>query len=205
VAAEHRARRRSTGAAHELEHVRNIVGRVRHGYVACGTTAQGASWPPARNRSPIVTPLFRIARRFLVITVVGCLALFVIVVLYGLAAVGAFIFDLVRDPRFDNMPRTIAIVFKLLDLFLIAAVLYIVALGLATLFLGVDTEVPKGFHVGSLHELKVMISEAAIVVMAVAFLGDVLEWERGSDILFIGGGVALVTAALVLAIRDPPK
>jgi len=37
--------------------------------------------------------------------------------------------------------------------------------------------------------------------MLVAFLGDVLEWERGTDILFVGSGIALVIAAVALMLR----
>ena len=35
-----------------------------------------------------------------------------------------------------------------------------------------------------------------IVVIAVAFLGQVIDWKGGSDIAYFGGAVALVTAAL---------
>jgi hypothetical protein len=35
----------------------------------------------------------------------------------------------------------------------------------------------------------------------VAFLGDVLEWETGTDIFFVGGGIAAVIAALAYMLR----
>ena len=150
--------------------------------------------------------LFRITRRFVVITVVSCLALFAIVTLYGVVTVGMFIVDLLQHgPALDSVSSVVAIVFKLLDLFLITTILYIVALGLSALFLDAETPLPKGLHVASVHDLKVVVSEAAILVMAVAFLGHVLEWERGADILYIGGGVALVIAALALVVREPRK
>ena len=39
-------------------------------------------------------------------------------------------------------------------------------------------------------------NENVIVVIAVAFLGQVIDWKGGSDIAYFGGAVALVTAAL---------
>lgn len=38
--------------------------------------------------------------------------------------------------------------------------------------------------------------------MLVAFLGDLLEWEQGSDIAFVGGGVAAVIAAIAFTLRS---
>jgi len=74
----------------------------------------------------------------------------------------------------------------------------------ALLFLGASTALPPWLEVRELHDLKVVLSQSVIVVMLIAFLGDVLEWEKGADILFVGGGIALVIAATAFMLRDAP-
>ena len=91
--------------------------------------------------------------------------------------------------------------FKILDLFLIGAILYIVALGLAGLFLDAKVALPARFQIRELQDLKVILSQAVVVVLIVAFLGDVLEWERAADVAYVGGGIAMVIAAIAFMLH----
>ena len=76
-----------------------------------------------------------------------------------------------------------------------------VALGLAALFLDSEAALPRWFRIHELRDLKDVISQSVVVVLLVAFLGDVLEWEQGSDIAFVGGGIAAVIAAIAFMLR----
>lgn len=55
-------------------------------------------------------------------------------------------------------------------------------------FLGTQGAPPAWFEVRELQDLKIVVAQSVIVVMLVAFLGDVLEWERASDVVFVRGG-----------------
>jgi uncharacterized membrane protein YqhA len=88
-----------------------------------------------------------------------------------------------------------------LDLFLIATILYIVALGLYSLFIDGTLPLPGALKVSSLQDLKRMLAEGVLVVLLVLFLGRAAEWERGIDILYFGIGVGLVIAAVALLLR----
>lgn len=92
--------------------------------------------------------------------------------------------------------------FKMLDLFLLGTIFYIVALGLAWLFLDSEAALPRWFKVRELQDLKMIVSQAVVLVMLVAFLGDVLEWENATDIAFVGAGVAAGIAAIAFRLRD---
>ncbi len=92
--------------------------------------------------------------------------------------------------------------FKMLDLFLLGTIFYIVALGLAWLFLDSEAALPRWFKVRELQDLKMIVSQSVVLVMLVAFLGDVLEWENATDIAFVGAGVAAVIAAIAFMLRD---
>lgn len=148
-------------------------------------------------------PILRASRYLLIVTVVGCLVMFGVVTIYAAVATGGAILKLRLgvDALTDIAAMTVA-AFKILDLFLIGTILYIVALGLAALFLDSEAASPRWFKVRELQDLKVIVSQSVIVVMLVAFLGDVLEWEQGADIAFVGGGVAAVIAAIAWMLRS---
>ncbi len=148
-------------------------------------------------------PLLRISRYLLVLTVVGCIVMFGVVTIYAALAVGGAILKIWPG---GIAPTDIAAVtvsaFKILDLFLLGTILYIVALGLAALFLDSEAALPRWFKVRELQDLKMIVSQSVVVVMLVAFLGDVLEWENATDIAYVGGGVAAVIAAIAFMLRS---
>jgi uncharacterized membrane protein YqhA len=148
-------------------------------------------------------PLLRASRYLLVVTVVGCIVMFAVVTIYAMVAVASTIakIGLGGFAPTDIAGVTVA-AFKILDLFLLGTILYIVALGLAALFLDSEAALPRWFKVGELQDLKTIVSQSVVLVMLVAFLGDVLEWEQGSDIAFVGGGVAAVIAAIAFMLRS---
>jgi uncharacterized membrane protein YqhA len=148
-------------------------------------------------------PLLHISRYLLVVTVVGCIVMFGVVTIYAALAVGGAILKIWPG---GIAPADIAAVtvsaFKILDLFLLGTILYIVALGLAALFLDSEAALPRWFKVRELQDLKMIVSQSVVVVMLVAFLGDVLEWENATDIAYVGGGVAAVIAAIAFMLRS---
>jgi uncharacterized membrane protein YqhA len=148
-------------------------------------------------------PILRISRYLLVVTVVGCIVMFGAVTIYAAVAVGGAVLKM----SFGGIiPTDIAAVtvsaFKILDLFLLGTIFYIVALGLAALFLDSEAALPRWFKVRELQDLKMIVSQSVVLVMLVAFLGDVLEWENATDIAFVGAGVAAVIAAIAFMLRD---
>jgi len=149
--------------------------------------------------------LLRISRHVIVVAVLGCIVMFAAVTIFGAVAVVQAIVQMARGGAAPTELATATVhVFKILDLFLLGAILYIVALGLSALFLDAETALPAWFEVRELQDLKVVLSQSVIVVLLVAFLGDVLEWEKGSDIAFVGGGIALVIAAVAFMLRNLP-
>jgi uncharacterized membrane protein YqhA len=150
-------------------------------------------------------PILRFSRYFVVVAVIGCLAMFAAITIYAAVAVGnAIILFWGERAELSGIATVTVYAFKILDLFLVGTILYIVALGLSALFLDAEAALPKWFKIHELQDLKVILSQSVVVVMVVAFLGDVLEWDNGSDIAFIGAGIALVIAALAYMQRGHP-
>jgi uncharacterized membrane protein YqhA len=149
-----------------------------------------------------VKAILRISRYFVVLAVLGCLVMFAAVTVYAALAVGnAIVHFYDTGVALDGIAVVTVYAFKILDLFLVGTILYIVALGLAALFLDGEAALPRWFKVHELQDLKIILSQSVVVVMVVAFLGDVLEWENGTDIIFVGGGIAAVIAALAYMLR----
>ena len=146
--------------------------------------------------------ILRISRYFIVLSVIGCLVMFGAVTIFAAVASGSAIIDIARRGlALDEIATVIVYAFKILDLFLIGTILYIVALGLSALFLDSRAALPKWLEVHEFQDLKDVLAQSVVVVMLIAFLGDLLEWEKGSDIAFVGGGVSMVIAALAFLLR----
>ena len=147
--------------------------------------------------------ILRMSRYFMVVGVIGCLVMFWAVTIYAAFAVGNAVLHLARDGlALQDISAAMLYAFKILDLFLVATILYIVALGFGALFLGSAEALPRWLHVHELYDLKVVLAQSVVVVLLVAFLGDVLEWETGSDIAFVGAGIAAVIAAIAFMWRS---
>jgi uncharacterized membrane protein YqhA len=146
--------------------------------------------------------ILRVSRYLVVVTVVGCIVMFGAVTIYAALAVGAGILKILfGSSALTDINAVTVAAFKILDLFLVGTIFYIVALGLAALFLDSEAALPRWFKVRELQDLKVIVSQTVVVVMLIAFLGFVLEWDAGMDIAFVGGGIAAVIAAIAFMVR----
>lgn len=83
-----------------------------------------------------------------------------------------------------------------IDLFLLSAGFYIIALGFYALFVDENIDLPDWLAIHDFDDLKSNLVGIIVVVIAVAFLGQVIDWQGGSDISYFGLAVGLVTAAL---------
>ena len=82
------------------------------------------------------------------------------------------------------------------DFFLLSIVLYIMAIGLYSLFINDKIELPPWLEFHSLDDLKEKLVSVVVVVMGVAFLGQVLHGAAAQDLLYVGVGVGAVVFSL---------
>jgi len=85
---------------------------------------------------------------------------------------------------------------ELADIFLLATVLYIMALGLFELFIDDRLPLPHWLEIHTLDDLKEKLVGVVVVVLAVSFLGAVIEAESARALMELGVGVAAVIASL---------
>ena len=87
------------------------------------------------------------------------------------------------------------------DFFLLAVVLYIMAVGLYSLFIDHDIVMPSWLEIDTLDDLKEKLIGVIGVVMAVYFLGRLIHGTDALDLLYIGVGTAAVIVALAYFVK----
>jgi uncharacterized membrane protein YqhA len=121
-----------------------------------------------------------------------------------LASAAAFVWGMIKSVKvlidiFTNIgvetTNTVSLI-ELMDIFLIAIVLLIFALGIYELFIG-KLALPEWLVIHNLHDLKVKLSSVVIMVMGIIFLKHLVEWQDPQGTFFFGLGVAVVAAALI--------
>lgn len=96
----------------------------------------------------------------------------------------------------ETLQKLIVTAIKHADATLIAAALLIIGIGLYTLFIKRLERLPPWLDIESLGDLKDKLISVVVVVTAVDFFTNMVEWEGGSDILFLGGAAALIIFSL---------
>jgi uncharacterized membrane protein YqhA len=94
---------------------------------------------------------------------------------------------------------------EIIDLFLLATVFYITALGLYELFIDNRIKVPTWLEIHSIDDLKSKLASVVVVILGVVFLGQAVKWESGREILPFGLSVALVIGTLTYFLGEKSK
>src|SRR5512135_2786541 len=143
------------------------------------------------------------SRYFIVIGVVGSfLASIALLVFGGLKTIQVIISTFFGGDFSQTSAKVVAVGFiEILDLFLLGTVLYIIALGLYQLFIDDQLPLPAWMHLHTLTDLKVELINVIIVLLGVSFLGAVVQWDGGPNILALGLGIGAILAAYALLLR----
>ena len=85
---------------------------------------------------------------------------------------------------------------EIADVFLLAIVLYLIALGLFSLFVDDRLPLPEWLEFHHLDDLKEKLVSVVIVVLGVNFLGKVIESSDYQALMYLGVGVAAIIGTL---------
>lgn len=150
-------------------------------------------------------------RYFVVIPVVGSIVAAIVLTLFGTVAVANMSVDTIEkmlplgEITAHDVEHTALDFIKLIDIFLLGTVLYIVGIGLFELFLEPNLDLPEWLRIEELDELKEKLIGVIIVLLGVTFLGEAMSWDGGTGILALGVGSAAVIAALAVAFAVIPR
>lgn len=90
---------------------------------------------------------------------------------------------------------------EIVDLFLLATVIQVVSLGLFQLYFAQDLALPAWLKIRNLDDLKAKLVGVLVTMLGVSFLGQVLVWDAGPNIAYLGAGVAVVAVALTFFLK----
>ena len=93
-------------------------------------------------------------------------------------------------------PLIMFFLIQLVDVFLVAIVMYLLSASIYELFIG-ELPLPEWMLAHNIHELKAKLSSVIILVMAVKFVEQLLEWKNPQDVLFYALAVSLISGVLI--------
>ena len=146
--------------------------------------------------------LLSASRYIVLIPVLSTLLAALALLVYEAAVVVSAIINSVHDGAANPKDaKTLAVgLIEAVDAFLIGIALYIISLGLYTLFIDDTLTLPKWLKIHNFDDLKTNLVGVVIVVLAVLFLREAITRESGADLFAFGAGLALVIAALTFFI-----
>jgi uncharacterized membrane protein YqhA len=144
------------------------------------------------------------SRYLIIISVLGTLVGSIIVLGYGAVTVVGVLIQIffVRNIFTTDEVKIVAVAsVELIDLFLLSTILYIVSLGLYRLFIDPKLPLPNWLKIGDLNDLKERILGVILVLLAISFLGYVVEWHFGDySIVALGVAVGIVLFAIAYSL-----
>ncbi len=87
------------------------------------------------------------------------------------------------------------------DFFLLSIVLYIIAIGLYSLFIDEKIALPKWLEFHSLDDLKEKLVSVVVAVIGVSFLGQIINTSDAKSVMFVGIGIAAVIFSLAYFVK----
>jgi uncharacterized membrane protein YqhA len=138
------------------------------------------------------------SRYIMIIPVVGTFVGALALILYeSIVLFSSVIFAMRNGPVAAKSVKIFAVgIVEAVDVFLIAIAVYIISIGLYSLFIDDKLPLPKWLEVNNLEDLKGNLVSVVIAVLAVLFLREAVAWDGTREIAAFGGALALLIAAL---------
>jgi uncharacterized membrane protein YqhA len=135
------------------------------------------------------------SRYFIILDVIGLFAAFMALMISSVYYTFYYIVEAVLGGDITQKELVGKLV-QQADTALLATVLYVIALGLYSLFVDDSIPMPRWLRIHSLSDLKELLASVVIVVIAVVFLGFALTWDGSLNLLIPGLSSAAVIGAL---------
>lgn len=166
-----------------------------------GPQEAGAACQPDDTGRFFMNTIASGSRWLFLLAVLGSALISVVLFVYGfvLAIITLVLAFPGNDFSINTMKSLMAASIEIIDLFLVATVFYIVALGLYELFIA-KAPLPGWLKICDLDDLKTKLLGLVIIALSVLVLGEALTWEGGAEILAFGLAISAGIAAISLYI-----
>lgn len=93
--------------------------------------------------------------------------------------------------------KALAITFlQVIDILLLGAVFYITSLGLFELFIDEGLNLPPWLKITHIDDLKSILLSVVVVILAVVFLEQAVNWDGSVNLLALGGAIGFLIIAI---------
>jgi uncharacterized membrane protein YqhA len=106
------------------------------------------------------------------------------------------------------LKETVVTILTAVDTLLLATVLLVIGYGLYELFVDSNVKLPPWLEINSLDDLKAKLIGVVVAIIAVVFLGELVDASNPNDVMLIGigtGAVVLGLAGFSFATRKEDK
>lgn len=143
--------------------------------------------------------LKRLLERGSLVVTLPIITLFVSAILFGLY--GTYLaleagYNFLFHPEYREVTELTPKFFSVIDVFLLAMVLYIFALGLHELFIS-KLNVPAWLSIGTVDELKAKLASVVILFVAIAYVKLLVDWKNPVETLLFGAATSILIAVLI--------
>jgi uncharacterized membrane protein YqhA len=94
------------------------------------------------------------------------------------------------------LKETIVAILTSVDAILLGTVLLVIGYGLYELFVDTNLEIPEWLEINTLDDLKAKLIGVIVAIIAVIFVGVLVDADSASDVMFYGAGAGAVIVAL---------
>ena len=94
------------------------------------------------------------------------------------------------------LKETIVSILTSIDAILLGTVLLVIGYGLYELFVDTNLEIPEWLEINTLDDLKAKLTGVIVAIIAVVFVGLLVETKSANDVLYYGVGAGAVVLAL---------
>jgi uncharacterized membrane protein YqhA len=152
---------------------------------------------PGDSGSPVIHFISGSSRWLFLLAVLGTALIAVFLFALGFLVTLVTIFTAITSLQLDvhTIKELLAVFIEIIDLFLVATVFYIIALGLYELFIA-KAPLPGWLKICDLDDLKDKLLGLVIIALAVLILGETLTWDGTSSILAFGIAISAGIAAI---------
>ena len=162
--------------------------------------------PRARARPSRLARLLGLSRLLVAVAVVCIFAAAIALSAYGVRETVGVALGVLRTSAEGDSTGQLRLVFiEIVDLFLIATMMYVIAIGLYQLFIDATIPLPAWLTIDDFTQLEEKLLGLVVTVLAVTFLGQVATWDGQRDLQGLGVATALVIAAVAFFLRQHAK
>ncbi|MGI6105036.1 MAG: YqhA family protein [Raoultibacter sp.] len=142
--------------------------------------------------------------RFLVLgPVIGLLVGSIVLAIMSLLTTGSITIEAIKGTM--ELKELLVEFVQVADIFLLAVVLYVMSLGLYSLFISDDIPLPHWLEFHTLNDLKEKLVSIVGVALAVYYFGRVIGGDAPLNVLYEGLGIAAVIIALAYFMQHLTK